>query len=111
MSMNTKQCKGCRYWRSLANNGGDKLNVCHYNLDTARMRVKVDDKCLSRKSATVEKSNSDRIWRTKTRKWDTTKAIELRAQGMTYPAIAAELGTTKAAVAIYFREQRREVKV
>lgn len=107
--MNTKQCEDCLYWRKACSSGYVKGKICHYNLDTCVSKVMADGLCLSKKTSVGKgKAHLAQIWRTKTRRWDTAKATELRAQGKTYPAIAAELRTTKAAVALYFSEKRRE---
>lgn len=48
--MNTEQCRGCAYWKSLS--GGFKKNdrVCHHLLKTGLMRKREGDRCLSRKA-------------------------------------------------------------
>lgn len=109
--MNTKQCEDCLYWRKACSSGYVKGKICHYNLDTCVSKVMADGICLSKKASTDKgKAHLAQSWRAKARKWDTVKATELRAQGMTYPAIAKELGTAKAAVQSYFGSKKREAK-
>lgn len=36
-------CKGCKYWRELANGNG--ITACHYALDTGKLRESDPEKC------------------------------------------------------------------
>ena len=49
--MNTEQCNGCYFWRSLHGTGATayKDKCCHYLLITGERRKRDGDKCLSRR--------------------------------------------------------------
>lgn len=48
--MNTKQCKGCIYWKNGNSSYVDSGFVfCHYLLHTGKRRKHDGDKCLSKK--------------------------------------------------------------
>ena len=54
--MNTKQCKGCRYWlNGNASIRAGGLMFCHYLLYTKKRRKHDGDKCLSKKPIGVGK--------------------------------------------------------
>lgn len=44
---NTRQCRGCSYWRRITSNAGAAY-CCHYMLDTGCCRERDGDRCLSR---------------------------------------------------------------
>lgn len=44
---NTRQCRGCSYWRRITSNAGETY-CCHYMLDTGHCRERDGDRCLSR---------------------------------------------------------------
>ena len=57
--MNTKQCKGCRYWKNdNASYLAGGLMFCHHLLYTGKRRKKDGDKCLSKKPIGVGKDGN-----------------------------------------------------
>lgn len=93
-------CKGCIY---SAHVGHDI--VCDYIGATGHKRP-----CKSGKACTVRttgQKSKPQIYVGRTRTWSTSQAEAMRAQGMTYPAIAAKLGTTGPAVQQYFAQKRK----
>lgn len=99
----TKRCKGCIYSAHLTSYG----IICAYIGIVGHKRPCLPGKdCTVRKTGDKARARPD-IWLGKQRKWDTAKADAMRAEGKTYPAIAAELGTTQAAVQSYFQQKRK----
>ena len=103
----TKRCKDCIYSARLTIYG----IICDYMGIVGHKRPCLPGKdCTVRKTGEKARARPD-IWLGKQRKWNTAKAEAMRAQGMTYPAIAKELGTTQAAVKSYFKQKRKAKEV
>ncbi|SBW02432.1 hypothetical protein KL86CLO1_11645 [uncultured Eubacteriales bacterium] len=99
--MSTKPCKGCIY---SAYASGDI--ICDYIGATGHMRP-----CKSGKACTVRtigEKPKPQIAVGRMRNWSAAKAETMRAQGMTYPAIAEALGTTAPAIVGYFVYKRKK---
>ena len=97
--MSNTNCKGCVYSTVLGYNV-----YCDYLGKVGLVRP-----CLPNKDCTVRKLGPKQK-PGKVRRWDTTKAEAMRAEGMADPAIAAQLGTTVAAIRGYFYQQKMAVK-
>ena len=54
---NTKQCRGCTYWRRITSNPGATY-CCHHLLWTGKCRKRDGDRCLSRTTKAVKPNTS-----------------------------------------------------
>lgn len=99
--MSTKPCKGCIY-SSHTSYG----ICCDYIGAMGHMRP-----CKSGKACTVRTTGDkpkQQICIGRKRTWDASRVEAMRAQGMTYPAIAEALGTTAPAIVGYFVQKRKK---
>ncbi|SBV94242.1 hypothetical protein KL86CLO1_10487 [uncultured Eubacteriales bacterium] len=98
--MSANPCKGCIYSSRTSYGIG-----CDYIGATGHMRP-----CKSGKACTVRTTGEKpkpQIAVGRMRNWSAAKAETMRAQGMTYPAIAEALGTTAPAIVGYFVQKRK----
>lgn len=98
--MSNANCKGCAYSSTLTSYGV----ICDYIGVMGHSRP-----CLPNKDCTV-RSLGPKSKPGKKRRWDTAKAEVMRAEGKADHAIAAQLGTTVAAIRGYFNQKRMAVK-
>lgn len=91
------QCEKCRYWRPIGGTGSQP--VCHYLLDNRISRSQAGDNCLSFRA------------RMRGHYWDTERAQQLKAEGMTYRQIAKALDVRSiSTVGGYFARKLKQEK-